>query len=256
MQTTPFPEAESPELERYMLYSRLEIVALLEQLRDEGTPVTAYYGRESDFAVTIVLQVKPRFEELVLDGVSDPAAQRRLLAAEHLTFVAFVANIKLQFSAERAEAVACDGRPAFRVRLPDQVLRLQRRDSFRVRTPLTKPATVLVPSAPGSNEYESLRVIDLSVGGMAVLSSPQRFRLEVDSEVENCFLDLPGVGSVPIAMLVRNSRGRQHGDESPQCFGCQFTDLSPQGRLMLQRYVNKVDADQRRVANAPRNVTA
>jgi hypothetical protein len=65
MLTTPFPEAESPELERYTLYSRTEIVAMMRQLRDDRVPVTVYHDARGGCVVTYVRGVKPEFEELV-----------------------------------------------------------------------------------------------------------------------------------------------------------------------------------------------
>jgi len=249
MQTMPFPEPASPELERYTIYSRAEILSLLRQLRDEGTLVTAYFGLESDFAVTTLLQLKPDFEEAIFDCASDPLAQRRLLAADHLTFVAFLANVKVQFSARLAEPVAFEGRPAFRVRLPDQLLRLQRRDFFRVQTPNARPATILVPHAKKSHQYESLRVLDISVGGMALLSYPEMFDLDVSGIVDDCYLDLPGVGSVSVRVRVRHIENGRQLEDVRRC-GCEFVDLSPQARMMLQRYVNRIDAEERRAAMA------
>jgi len=253
MDTSPFPEAESPDLERYTLYSRAEIVALLKQLRDEGTLVTAYFGLASDFAVTLLLQVKTDFEEVILDCVSDKLAQRRLLAAEHLTLVAFLASIKVQFTARHAEAVSYEGKPAFRIRLPDQVLRLQRRDYFRVQTPVTRPPTVLVPHTPGSLQYESLRVLDLSVGGLAILSYPEKFEMTGGTTIDACFLDLPGVGSMSVGLQVRHVEPLAREAGARRC-GCEFVDLSPQSRLMLQRYVNRIEADQRRAGGPARQV--
>jgi flagellar brake protein len=251
MQTTPFPEAASSDLARYLIYSKIEIAALLTQLRDGNALVTAYYGEGTDFAVTMLLAVDPARETVTFDDVSDPVAQRCLLGADRITFVAFLANIKIQFSVSFAEPVIHDGRPAFSVRIPDELLRLQRRDSFRVRTTSTKPATVLVPCAAGSNQYESLRVLDLSVGGMAVVSEPKHFRFELGAVVENCFLDLPGIGSVPAALRVRHVLPLGGKSEARRC-GCQFVDLGAQARVMLQRYVNQMDAEHRRLEPAPR----
>jgi c-di-GMP-binding flagellar brake protein YcgR len=37
-------------------------------------------------------------------------------------------------------------------------------------------------------------------------------------------------------------------DEKARRIGCEFVQLAPQARMMLQRYVNKLDADQRKTA--------
>lgn len=256
--TTPFPEPDSPALEPFMVYARVEIVAMLRQLLEQGTLVTAYGhpsaggaagGANDGFAVTALLSVNPEFEEVVFDNASDPRAQRRLLAAERLTFVAFVQQVKVQFSTHRAEATLFEGKPAFRVRMPESLLRLQRREAFRVRTPLARPAHCLVPYTEDGRQYEKLRLLDISVSGMALLTYPEKFDLTAGTTVEGCYLDLPGVGSVGVAVRIRHVDAVPR-DERARRVGCEFVRLAPQARLALQRYVNLLDAESRKVAGA------
>ncbi len=143
--TTPYPEPESPELERFTVYSQVEIAATLRRLRDEGSLLTAYFDAEPGFLVTVVLDVNADFEEVVFDYGADGVAQKRLLASKHIVFVGFLEHIKVQFIARVAEATQHDERPAFRIRFPESLVRLQRRDFFRVRPPMSKPAKCLVP---------------------------------------------------------------------------------------------------------------
>jgi c-di-GMP-binding flagellar brake protein YcgR len=245
--TTPFPEPASADLAPFTVYSRVEIVALLESLGRAGALATAYFDGNSGFAVTMLLAVNPEFEEVVFDNPSDAATQRRLLEAEQLTVVAFIENIKLQFEAGRAEPTTYEGKPAFRVRLPDEVLRLQRRESFRVRTPVGKPAHCLVPYGEGGRQYEKLRLLDISVGGVAVVTYPQKFDLVAGTRIDDCFLDLPGVGSVGVSINVRHLAPLPKDDKA-RAVGCEFVAVAPLSRTLIQRYVNKLDAEQRKVA--------
>lgn len=249
--TTPFPEPDAPELERFQVYSKVEIAALLKQLRDERVLVTAYFDGEPGFAVTVVLEVNADFEEVVFDAAAEPIAQKRLLASKHIVFVGFLDHVKVQFVARFAEPCACQARPSFRVRLPDSVLRLQRRDFFRVRPPLSKPAKCLVPYGEDGKQYESLRVLDLSAGGLAVLAYPEKFEMPVGRLIENCFLDLPGVGSINVGIAVRHVETVPKDDRARRC-GCEFVDMAPGARVMLQRYINQVDAENRKVAGIKR----
>jgi c-di-GMP-binding flagellar brake protein YcgR len=247
--TTPFPEPDSPALEQFNVYARVEIIAVLRQILEEGVLITAYCEGSADFAVTAMLGLKPEFEEVVFDNASDPAAQRRLMAADSLTFVCFLAQVKVQFRTRPAEATTFEGKPAFRVRLPDALLRLQRREAFRVRTPLTKPAHCLVPYSEDGKQYEKLRMLDVSVGGMGLLTYPEKFDLTIGEIVDSCFLELPGIGSIAAGIRVQHVEGLPR-DERARRVGCEFVNLAPQSRLMLQRYVNLLDAESRKLAGA------
>jgi len=251
MQLHPFPEPDAPELEHYMLYSRGEIAAILGRMSREKTLVTVYTGGDGEFSVTMILSVDAEFDEVLLDMPVSPEAQARLLAARDLVFVIFFENVKVQFRANLAKATTFEGRSAFRVRLPGEMLRLQRREYFRVRAPVTGQANCLVPVSDGNAKYESLPLVNISVGGLAVMNYPQNFELPVGEVVRNCFLDLPGVGPVNIAFRVVNVYESDAESGARRC-GCEFVELTPQARTMVQRYVNRVEAEQRKALGANR----
>lgn len=252
--TSPFPEPQSIELEQYIVYSRVEIAAMLRRLSESNVPINAYHDGIDGLAVTEILEVLPDDEAVIIDPPADPESASALQAAEHITFVAFVDNVKMQFAAHGLDAARWNARPAFRIALPESVLRLQRREFFRVRPPVTKPATCLipydleqscVPTQPlAKQHYESLRVLDLSVGGLAMLACPKAVILPRGERIEGCYLDLPGVGSVNLSVIVRNL-DPEAGDETRR-LGCEFADLSPASRMALQRYVNRVEAEARK----------
>ena len=246
--TTPFPEPDSPELERFAIYSRSEITSFLRQLRDKQVLVTLYYDQAAGFTVSNVLDVNEAFEELILDRTSDAVAQKSIYASKQLVVVAFLDNVKLQFSVGTAEAVEHHGRPAFRVRFPQQLLRMQRRSSHRRQPPAIRPATCLVPSPGKKGQYESVRVLDLSVGGLALFVHPVQFALPADYTLENCYLDLPDVGQITVTLRVCYVDAEAANDGVRRC-GCEFIDLSESAARMLQRYMNKLDAAVR--SNGP-----
>jgi len=249
--TSPFPEPESPDLERFSVYSKVEIAAMLRNLAQEGVLLTAYFDADPGFLVTVVLEVNPDFEEVIFDYAVDPIAQKRLLDSKHIVFVGFLEHIKVQFIARLAEATQHDNRPAFRIRMPESLLRLQRRDFFRVRPPMSKPAKCLVPYGEDGKQYESLRVLDLSVGGLAVMTYPEKFDLPQTRMIENCYLDLPGIGSISVTIAVRHIDPVPKDEKARRC-GCEIVDMAPASRMMLQRYINHLDAENRKVASIKR----
>jgi c-di-GMP-binding flagellar brake protein YcgR len=243
MDTTPFPEPAAPELERYWLYSKFEIDALIARLCDERVPMTVYWGRDGEFAVTQIMKVDAVRNEVHFDMPNQPLQQSQLLDAVELVCVAFIESVKLQFAIETPRRSSNGGFPTFMSGLPDRVLRLQRREYYRVRTPESVSASCLVPYSSDQAQYESLRVLDVSVGGLALMAYPRHFDPSVVTIIDRCFLDLPGVGTVTVRMRVAHVATPANG-ESRRC-GCEFVDLSPQARMMLQRYVHRLDVEQR-----------
>jgi c-di-GMP-binding flagellar brake protein YcgR len=251
MDTTPFPEPEAPDLERYWTYSKFEIDALVTRLRDDRVPMTVYWGRDGAFAVTQIMKVDAVRNEIHFDLPNQPQQQSQLLDADELVGVAFADHIKIQFTVGAPRRSSSGGFPTFQTSLPERVLRLQRREYYRVRTPETLSASCLVPYSGDNAQFESLRVLDLSVGGMAMLAYPQHFDPGDPTVIYACYLDLPGVGTVTVRMRVAHVDTSADG-QTRRC-GCEFVDLSPQARMMLQRYVQRISVEQRH-QNGPRRV--
>ena len=98
MDKTPFPEPEAPDLERYWLYSKFEIDALITRLCEDRVPMTTYWSGDGEFAVTQIMKVDALRNKLHFDLPSQPQQLSRLLEADELVCVAFVENVKLQFT--------------------------------------------------------------------------------------------------------------------------------------------------------------
>lgn len=243
--TTPFPEPESGEIERFVIASPVEIAALLRQLRDERVLVTVYCDGISSFAVTNVLAVQAKLGSFIFDFASDEIANRRIGQAARLVLVGFVDQVKVQFATERAVAVMHEGEPAWAAPLPQRLLRLQRRDAFRVRTPLGRPATVKV-EAEGKPALE-LRVLDLSLGGVKLSLDPARGTLPDDRVIENAELELPGIGRFSVALRVRHVEAPRN-ERSERAFGCEFVRLAPASEMLIQRYIQHLQMEARKLA--------
>jgi c-di-GMP-binding flagellar brake protein YcgR len=236
------PEALSAEDERYQVYSRFEIVSLLREVMESHAFVTIYFNQGSEFIVTNVLHVNPEFEELILDFGADQKANERLLAATRITVVTFLDHIKLQFGATRAEATTFEDTPALRIRLPESVLRLQRRNFYRIRGPVAKPLTASVANPRQPDERVELRILDISCGGIAVLAGDGFPLLDQGAKLEDCRIELPEFGIVRAVLEIRNSAPMDDGiKENKVRYGCQFVDLSGPTITLIQRYINKIE---------------
>lgn len=238
--TSPFPEPDSPQLERFMLRSRAEIAAILRRLRESRVPLTAYFDTASALGVTRLLAEDG--DGLVFEGLRCTDAQRQLLAASTLTFVGFADGIKLQFTSAAPRAVHGQSGRAFVVPMPAAVVRLQRRESARLQPPRSKPAVCRVPLADGSGRYEALRVLDVSAAGLAVLAYPERVALMPGEIVEGCRLDLPGIGGLEAVLHVRHVDPIP-ADDGARCCGCSFVEMAPAAHALLVRYVDRLGGE-------------
>jgi c-di-GMP-binding flagellar brake protein YcgR len=232
--TSPFPEPPSPALAPFIVRSRVEIVSALRQLRDQHLLVTLYYGDDTGFAVGSVLDVHAGADELIVDLTVDALGRQAVTAAGSLVMVGFVDNVKLQFSMGRAQALAANG-AAFRLPLPREMLRLQRRTSLRVKTPAL---LCRVPRAPGSGHHV-LRVSDIGLGGLALQGPVDRAVFSVDRIIEGCELQTSSGRSVLVALRVRHIEALV-GARDAERIGCEFVGMTPAIRNGLQHLIGSV----------------
>jgi c-di-GMP-binding flagellar brake protein YcgR len=239
--TTPFPEPASRELERFALYGRQEIVGLLRELRDRQVLVTLYYDQSARFAVSNVLDVNDALDEVVFDCAADRSAQGALCEASEIVLVGFIDNAKVQFNLGGAEPVSHHGRAGFRVALPKYLLRMQRRSAARHRPSVDQPATCLVPIAGDPGRFEAVPVLDISVGGLAIAVHARQFEMP-NQVLSPCYLDLPEVGQVNVSLRVRYLEPIKGSGDGRRC-GCEFVELGGVALRSVQRYVNRLEAD-------------
>ncbi len=231
--TSPFPEPPSPALAQFVVRSRVEIVSALRQLRDQHLLVTVYYGNDTGFAVGSVLDVHAGADELIVDLTVDAVGRQAIAAAEALVLVGFVDNVKLQFSTKSAQALTPNG-AAFRVPLPQEMLRLQRRSSLRVKTPAL---LCRVPKEKG--QYHVLRVSDIGLGGLALQGPVDRALFVVDRVIEGCQLQTSSGRSVQVALRVRHIEALV-GARDAERIGCEFVGMTPAVRNGLQQLIGSV----------------
>jgi c-di-GMP-binding flagellar brake protein YcgR len=198
------PEPETADYEQYYTYARREIIGVI--------------------------------EDIIAHAPSEAQSQR-LLESRHITFVTFVDQIKVQFHAQRAEATTWDGKPALRIRLPDSLLRLQRRNFYRVPPGRNAQLMCEIPLPQGG--VARFAVGDISVGGLAMIAGPAHAELQAGTVFHNCKIELPGHGSFLTSLEIRNNcsdAGR---------YGCQFLNLAGPVVSLIQRYINQLERTRR-----------
>jgi c-di-GMP-binding flagellar brake protein YcgR len=240
-------EPDAADLERYQVHSRLEIVAILRSLIEHRSLVTVSFGGRDDFIVSAVLAVNPDFEELILDHGADVSTNARLLQGTRLEFSCQLDHIRILFTATRAENTIFQDAPAFRIRMPQVVTRIQRRDDYRIKVPLGHPLHCIIAwDATRPAQRDALRVLDLSRGGLSLTDYSATVKLVPRMVYRECSLTLGEVGTVSIdleAVHLVELTGRNNV-RTRRC-GCRFVGLPNATATLIQRYINKVERDQK-----------
>lgn len=237
------------EFDPYRISDRCEVLGLLRGIQTQRCPVTVYFNQGTDFFQSMLLAVNPRFEELIFDIGNDVRFNARFEAARDATFVTRDHEVRVQFSSGQVELVMMDGQAAFRVPVPASVVRLQRRNFYRIATPVANPLLIRIPDASGLSGFSgrvSCRVLDLSCGGAAVLVPDDRLGARLGECFEDCVLDLGPEGEVHATLEVRHAaEDRSGGKLRGIRLRCRFRSLGEAGEQAIQRYVRRLEIERR-----------
>lgn len=225
--------------ERYMVRSPHQIRHLLQQMIDQRSMVNAHPdGRDQSFP-SAVLEVDE--DGLLLDASPLPAINRSAEVAASLLCFGQVDKVTVRFQLHGHRRIEQDGRVAFRVPLPEEVYHLQRREFYRLETPVGDSPYCLIPD-PDGGEPSRWRVIDISAGGMALmLPSPQDL-LALQGRYRGCGLLIPDAPPVTTTLVVCNLRPQKqaNGMETIRA-GLRFDDLPRGADTLIQRYIFRID---------------
>lgn len=233
--------------ERFLLRDALDIRHTLASLVAGRAMITAHLSPGNQSFLTALLELAEDGSILVLDGSTDEAINARFAQAAEVTCITQLNNVRIQFTVHNPAQIQLDGRPAFRAPLPAQVLRLQRREFYRLHTPVTQTVTCSIPVRNEGDDITTIlvRIIDISGGGIAVAVPPSGIAFEPGMEFVDCTLRLPEGDPISTRLVVRNLFRliNRNGVEMLRA-GCQFLDLPSNADTLIQRYILKIERER------------
>jgi len=235
--------------DRYKVRSALEIGKILRGLIAHRALITVHGGEHGAFFVTAVLEVDEDEGTIVCDYGVDAALTERLLAAPSLTFITQLDHVRVQFSVSGALAVEYEGGPAFRVDMPDFVVRLQRREHYRLKVPRGRPLYCqLVPMAQAGDAAGAriaVPVYDISCGGLALAGWQGEPVPAPAMELSGAWVELPDLGRLVVDLRVVHVQRATGRAGALSRVGCGFVDVSAGATMLVQRYINRIEREQR-----------
>ena len=135
---------ENDDLNPFRVRSRREVIALLRSIGERNQLVRMVINHGADTIVTSILNIDETNDTVLLDCAPTAIMNQRVLDSKRLSFETVLENIRILFTAPSAEACIYENLPAFLIDLPTSVIRLQRREFYRVPTPLTAPVSCIV----------------------------------------------------------------------------------------------------------------
>lgn len=244
------PQSPAPlepgEYSEFMLRTRNEILLVLRGLYEHVSQITVYFNEGKDMLLTTIAAV--RDDHVVLDYGPSSDMNRKALEAEKHFCVTTLDKVRVQFILRAFDRIEHEGRTAFRTALPEEVLRLQRREYYRLMTPIARPLKCLVPIplVDGSLHLHEAHVFDISGGGVAISAPAAGIPFDIDMDFANCRIELPEVGFITATLKIKSlfEVTLRSGTRIKRA-GCELVKLPGPMMTLIQRYIIKVERERK-----------
>jgi c-di-GMP-binding flagellar brake protein YcgR len=248
--TPPRFELDQPnDYSQYLLYSKSEILSVLRSLIQKGSLITVHFDQGHAFLLTSMLTLTPDNAQFILDIGSNDEMNRKALLARILIFTTVLDKVKIQFRLKALTMTQYDGRSAFLGAVPETLLRLQRREYFRLATPIANRINLIATTRPreGSPLTIEIPLLDISGGGVGLMATPELapFFNKGDT-LDDCKIILADEGLLLATLYVRNMFDvtTRSGAQYVRV-GCEFVDLPSPRLSMVQRYITRIERERK-----------
>nr|WP_054773001.1 flagellar brake protein [Methylogaea oryzae] len=201
--------------------------------------VNASLGQGKVNFPTLLLEVYPEDNAIVVDGSSDDSINQLIGQSRAVSFNGSVRGVNVAFVSKVLKVGKFKGAPAFSIGIPSSIKYFQARSSFRVKTQSQASCTVSLPNM----RTVTMLVDEVSVGGVHLMLDKDVGHIFATRQVfKNCQLNLGGAGKIECTLEVRNVRpagGKWTG------IGCSFVQLPATAEAALSRFIAQQEIKSR-----------
>jgi flagellar brake protein len=238
---------QTPQIDdRYALRHPLQMALCLRGFVSRGDFLTVQF--DGGQIVTQVLDVDSRRACFIFDCGGERCNNAPLAEAACLVFRSQPSGIRTEFVTARATATLFDGRPAFEAAFPDKLHYVQRREYYRVDTPIAEPFVASGNDVNG--DAFGIDLQDVSLGGVALRTADTRFIGMTRGTIwQDVTLTMGAFGTVTVDLeIVAPRQSTLPNGETRTVLGCRFIELGGGAERALQRVIAQLESRKLRAA--------
>ncbi len=224
-------------LDEFRVTTPREIIAMLRQLcngnvqmnliASDGSVVSATIWTIDSDRGTLGFNVDPH----------DPALQA-LLECDDVVVVGYLDAVKLQFDVHARVLVNGSQASILNCALPQEMFRFQRRNAFRVRPLIRKSPMAQVRHTDVAEMQLSLRVLDVSIGGCALLLPDNVPPMQIGALMNQVQIDLDADTRFHVNLRLQNTTTLSAEARGVR-LGCEFVRADSATLRALQVFIDQ-----------------
>lgn len=239
----------------YTLKNPAEITRKLNLILKQDSLITVSFNEGQSFFLSTLLDIDTKKKKISLDFASDEQLNKQILKASQITFETNVGGVSVSFTLPKVSTSLLGRSKTFILNFPEELVWLERRSFYRVKTPLQNTPTckfILNTTDEAENELSyNLKVdfLDLSLTGASFAYDPEKYTSDIFEgikNIQNCIVNLPDIGRFSVAIELRNQRPQKVSEpDKAQVIGLKFHKLSGAIESQVQRYMLLVEREKR-----------
>lgn len=204
---------------------------------------TVQFAEGKEHFLTTLLAIDEEAHRIIIDCSGSADLNRQFAESQRNVFVARPGGIHVQFTSGPAKLITFEGGPAFALALPKFIMRLQRREFFRIETPRSNPLQFHA-RLPNDTPL-TLPAHDISVAGIG-LTAASDYGLSTGITLGNCRFAVPEEDhDVFLKAVVRHVTAHElRAGVTQWRIGLHFEKLPLTEENRLQRYIAHVEHER------------
>lgn len=232
------------DISSFSIQNPKQIIIHLSLLLKNKCLLSARFGANNESYITTLLDINEGNNWVVLDYGPKEDLNQRILNAGKVTFDTEYQGIKVSFTGTALKRTTYKGELAFSMPIPKSIYWMQRREYYRVKSPLSKPSycQLIIEDKKPVN----LKLYDISLTGFAMLNVSKEVSdlLIPGTTFEQCRLILSDAGEGVIsfevcAKYIINPDKLQ----KIQKIGCKFIKITRPVEETIQRYIHQIQRE-------------
>lgn len=235
-------ENQSP----FQVESRREIIAILRGFKEQNQLISMMINGGSEIFITSILHIDDSNNLVIFDSAPGSETNQHVVEASTVFFDGLLDRISIQFSSSRLQKTSFESKPALQMPIPSHIIRLQRRENYRINTPVSNPIRVSIPITIDEQiEIIKFSLVDISCGGVAILDDRKILNATQATIYKECQIDIPGIDIIDLSLEIRNWQDLLLlNAKTNRRVGCAFVDLSSRTLATVQRYIMKLERER------------
>lgn len=236
----------SDEYSQYLLRARSEMFTVFRGMVESVSQITMIFNEGQDMVLTSLVSYGD--SGLVFEFGASTEMNKKALKASKLFCVTHLQKVEIQYILRGLKQIEVDGASAFHAAMPESILRLQRRENYRLTTPIVRPlkCKINLTAKDGSVYMVEAQVVDISGTGVRLAGLPNEMPLETGMEIPGCSIELPEIGSIETTLHLHwLAESVSRAGASSHRAGCAFVKLPRQMATLIQRYIFKIERERK-----------